>query len=108
LLERRPCAGSLENRYLDGHETLFPVTQAAWQKLREDVDTLVEAMATVPGRRRRRRADRDEAGAAAQGTTDDQARRIVEQVRPRTLDLMGDHAGALAIVERELPSKSTS
>lgn len=89
-------------RYLDGHRVLSPITLARWRELREGVRTLVEAMATLPGGRRRRRADGDVIDAAASRMVDEDARRVVEWVRARTLDIMGDQAAALAIVERAL------
>lgn len=90
----------LAERYLDGHDMLSPVVLAAWQELRAGVTALVETLPTLPGAGRRRRRDLAAIDAVAGRTAPGAAARLVERVRARTLDLLGDHAAALAVAER--------
>ena len=90
----------LEARFLDGREVLFPVTLAAWAELQEGVAALPAEVASRPGSRRQR--PDHEVARVAQRTAPQAAAILVERVRARTLDLLGDHMGALGIVERAL------
>lgn len=92
----------LEEHYLAGRESVYPVTLAAWRDLREAVAELVETIPTRPGGRRGRRPAGDAIDAVAERRASDEARRLIERVRARTLDLLGDQAGAMAVVERAL------
>ncbi len=93
---------AVAERYLDGVEVLSPVVLAAWVVLQDGVTALVETLPTTPGGRRRRRSDLVAIRAAAERDAPDEATRLLERVRARTLDLLGDHVGTLVLVERVL------
>jgi hypothetical protein len=95
----------LADRYLAGREVLSPAALAAWAELGAGVAALVSAMPSLPRSRRGRRPDGDVIRRAAERTAPDEARALVERVRARALDLLGDHAGAVAIVEGALRSR---
>jgi len=89
----------VEARYLAGREVLSPAASTAWTQLREGMDSLVATVPTPSGSRRGRRADGHAIRKAAERTAPDEARVLVARVRARTIDVLGDHAGAVAIVE---------
>lgn len=102
-LERTEAARLIvEGRYLAGWESLWPTERDVWAKLREEVAAMVSMMPAVSGARRTRRAAGEAIRKAAERSAPDEARALVELVRARTLDLLGDHAGAVAIVKRAL------
>jgi len=64
--------------------------------IRDGVTALVAEFPTVPGGRRRR-PDRD-VTRGVERTAVEGAGTLLERVRARTLDVLGDHAGSAAIV----------
>lgn len=86
--------------HLEGREALFPSTRAAWLVLGDGVATLVEAMATVAGTRRKRSAAVDAIAVAHRRMAPEAVAGLAERVQVLTLDLLGDDAAAVAMVER--------
>jgi hypothetical protein len=96
----------LAERYLAGREALSPDALAAWAELGEGVAALVSAIATLPLSRRGRRPEGHAIRKAVERNAPGEARALVDRARAQVLDLLGDRAGAVAIVEGALRGRS--
>jgi hypothetical protein len=112
LFVAEEARGLLEHRYLDGHPALFPDAAQDHLSLRGQVEGLTALGAgileTLEYRGREHparsppRVDLDGLRAAAQAGAPDLAAQVADAARCASLDVLGDHQGAAAIVERRL------
>jgi hypothetical protein len=87
----------LEERYLDGHPTLFPGIAEAWQETREMVSGLASIVAEVTGPAAAADpADTDHAAAMALASD------LADRARSDALGMLGDTAGSRTVTARRL------
>lgn len=99
--------GLLERRWLDGQRVLFPELAGEWESLRYRSERLValgDGPATLAGGARRRKRPSTDPLAACRAATRVRApawaSELADRARSASLELLGDTAGAVAIVER--------
>ena len=94
----------LEGRYLDGRGVLFRETRERWERLRRAAEGVVwlggrpDRLVRICGARVP--LDLDALRAEARAEAPPEAERLLETVRARALDSIGDTADALAIAAR--------
>jgi hypothetical protein len=87
----------LEERYLDGHPTLFPGTAEAWQETRDMAVGLASIVAEVTGPAATA-DDADSDHAAAMALASD----LADRARSAALGMLGDAVGSRAVTARRL------
>lgn len=101
----------VEARFLDGHPVLFPDTVERWDRLREAVEDLAglaEALSRLGPERSglgpvvTTRIDLDALRAVAHLHAAGEAERLTDIIRAEALDIMGDTAGAAAMIAPHL------
>ena len=101
--------GSLERRYLAGHDVLFADTATAWAG-HVDLVARLGGMAEViegaePAKPTRRKPGRRGSGAAFEAQVEGRASHLADDARVRAYELLGQRERAVAIMERRLKAE---